>query len=554
MSLIITCGVGRNWCDFAQQRLNSMGTGNPRQASRFGLSIERILDGMSQSIDLRPDTDPSFNEQQPIGKTWEMANADFFISNMREGNWGWADPRNVYFLDFWREFEPQAKFLLLYGTPAEYLSSLLEATPIESLDVERELEYWASHQRAILSFYHRNRDHAALTHIGALNGTAGRLSDMLEERLDVQTRRLNDQVELGSSKILQIAASNIIPVMPSQEEVLSELENSADLHRMENEDGLPELAEKALEELNQFQRLESQLNQVTENNVCLHDQIVGLQQQIEVLTAAKSQIENLKLAQDDQHSAFKRETEQRLAEVLKQLHEAETNSTLIHEPGAEHVEEVDFLSSRLLQTQAELERYFNKYQELKQNSDGPKDVEAVPVLTPPRAVGNASLRSSTNTDLVVDFREYIEGNGWYGAEAQGRWAGPALRSDLHLPPLAAGSYGLSLKVIDAMSLDILYGLKLRMNGRELGLRFHLLSDMGGKLAPLRRIKARVQQIERPFPVLIQARINPTDFDEDRARQLFSVVSPRVVSPASAGQTDDRKLSICVETLELTQKA
>ena len=183
---------------------------------------------------------------------------------------------------------------------------MLEATPIESLDVERELEYWASHQRAILSFYHRNRDHAALTHIGALNGTAGRLSDMLEERLDVQTRRLNDQVELGSSKILQIAASNIIPVMPSQEEVLSELENSADLHRMENEDGLPELAEKALEELNQFQQLESQLNQVTENNVCLHDQIVGLQQQIEVLTAAKSQIENLKLAQDDQHSAFKR--------------------------------------------------------------------------------------------------------------------------------------------------------------------------------------------------------------------------------------------------------
>ncbi|MDP4350266.1 hypothetical protein QSG17_25820, partial [Escherichia coli] len=42
----------------------------------------------------------------------------------RGSGWGWKDPRTTLFLDFWSEFLPDARYLLVFRRPWEVVDSL----------------------------------------------------------------------------------------------------------------------------------------------------------------------------------------------------------------------------------------------------------------------------------------------------------------------------------------------------------------------------------------------------------------------------------------------
>lgn len=93
--------------------------------------------------------------QQP-GRFWEQFATNLFMANMQESQWGWADPRSVWLLDFWQQFEPNLHFVLVYTSPQQALAEALAAEREHGSDTATVMAAWAAHQKEILRFHHRN--------------------------------------------------------------------------------------------------------------------------------------------------------------------------------------------------------------------------------------------------------------------------------------------------------------------------------------------------------------------------------------------------------------
>ncbi|MEL6826344.1 MAG: hypothetical protein AAFN91_08865, partial [Pseudomonadota bacterium] len=200
------------------------------------------------------------------------------------------------------------------------------------------------------------------------------------------------------------------------------------------------------------------------------------------------------------------------------------------------------LKRQLDQTRDELHYYYRKYQELK--LAGPADTRES--YAPHRTDIGADNANADGT-TTIDLRSYVNGTGWHHAEEIGRWAGASLSSTVKIPALEKGKYRLTVRVVDAMAVDILYGTTLTFNGAPLKGAVTILSEMGGRLAPLRRLKARLNSIEKPFPATVSAIIQPAFVHSDKGN-LVSIESPRAIRPESLGEVDDRELSSCIQSV------
>lgn len=214
------------------------------------------------------------------------------------------------------------------------------------------------------------------------------------------------------------------------------------------------------------------------------------------------------------------------------------------DPNEDLEEENHLLQMQLEQVQEELELYFRKYQELKKSPVG-----ATNVVTQAQAIGVQGP-----TSVEVDMRSFIDGDGWHSAEAHGRWAGQSQRSSVNLPPLQPGPYKVTVEIIDAMSVDLAKAIKLEFNGHAIVGKLKILSNMGGRLAPVRRLKADLQQVEKPYPAIITASIPASVINSGENKNQLNLLSEQTLSPASQGGQDGRQLSICVSTIRLDKAA
>ena len=491
-----------------------MGVNSPVSSKQSNLTIDEILDGASKSANTGGIENAVHTSEVRIGKTWEIAIADFFISNARTDNWGWADPRNVMFLDTWREFEPNAKFLLLYGSVAQFLATEISGQPEGQISIEERVEYWIAYQRKLLDFYHRNRDVTTLLHLDSLAGAADQAADAVSTKLGVQLNRLNEHAELELSKLTDIAAAHLVSRVEGHVGIYEELEGSSDSPLDAPSIDNADYTDSVLRELREFAKLEQELDNSSKRNSDLE---LRLEQTVQQLEQTVQQLDESKRNAIDLAASLDREKK-----------EATTS---------ELVAEVDALQSQLAQTQSELEHYFSKYQEIR-TSDSvlPTPKEEIPV--------------TTASEVSIDFRSFVDATGMYYPEPQGRWAGPLVQSDISLKDLKPAGYDICLRVVDAMSTDLLYGARLLFNGREISSGVTIFADTGGRLAPLRRLKARIQGHQKPFPAEIRAQITPDLFEKQQLSQVLSIVSPGVATPASSGGEDTRKLSICLQSLVL----
>lgn len=74
----------------------------------------------------------------------------------RRVDWGWKDPRNTLFLDFWRQMVPEAHFLLLYRCPWDVVDSLFRRGDWEfRSDPSFAVRVWCHYNRLLLDFHDR---------------------------------------------------------------------------------------------------------------------------------------------------------------------------------------------------------------------------------------------------------------------------------------------------------------------------------------------------------------------------------------------------------------
>lgn len=102
-------------------------------------------------------------------------------SRRRAGQpWGWKEPRSTLFLDFWRGFVPELRFLLLFRPPWEVIDSLFRrGDPIYQANPGLAVRVWSNYNRAVIDFHDRHPDRCLVIESQAAAEHPGRFADAL---------------------------------------------------------------------------------------------------------------------------------------------------------------------------------------------------------------------------------------------------------------------------------------------------------------------------------------------------------------------------------------
>lgn len=501
MTVLITCGFQKSWCTIAQTLLQDMGLAEPVIANRVEATPDGLTSRMCQQHRVSVSKPGTLHQVTP-GKTWQIMAAELFVANSEQDNWGWADPRNIFFLDFWRDFDPLTRFVLIYGSPAQSLSCTMdEGEPIPD-DLDQALAGWVAYHDALLRFYNRNRERSFLVHIDAFEQATAAVADRLNRNFDTDMRRINTVPEKTTPQILQLIAQTLLTKERKELTLYAELESTSDLP--------------------------AQANGPTKNIArSAHDEYLSLRGALAAQSAEAGLREELEKAREN-------------------LEEATAAVTI-------KSRENDLMLRQLHQVQEELENYFTKYQQLKRQSESlPAPAAALPRASVSKPLSAPATASPRKTGVNLDMRSFINGRGWHSPENHGRWAGAELTSTLALPELEPGTYRLDIEIIDGMSLDIVRDLRISFDDQVLATRTLILSNMGGRLAPLRRLKAQMRNVDKPYPITVTASIPESLTRAPGGGHSLHITSPKVISPLSLGIPDTRNLSICVKTVKITR--
>lgn len=152
MHTLIVCGTP--WCelDAIHAQLLAAGLANPLPAASG--SVRTISDWHQRLFAHRP---PPTQPVHP-GKAWEQAAGEIFLANWDQPLWGWADARSTWLLDFWLQFDPQVRFVLVHTPAADALVAAAQQTDVADFDANRVLDVWCAHQAQMLQFGLRHRD------------------------------------------------------------------------------------------------------------------------------------------------------------------------------------------------------------------------------------------------------------------------------------------------------------------------------------------------------------------------------------------------------------
>ncbi|MBO6688689.1 MAG: hypothetical protein JJ931_00865 [Henriciella sp.] len=502
MTIMISSAVHEDWCAFAGSRLTAMGVQKPLSGERSGLAPTALAQKMHLASGAPNDV---FNNVAPqnLGQTWSIAAAEVVLANAEQEVWGWADPLNLPFMEFWKEFDPRCRFVLVYGSPAKYISSEITRSADAIDRVDHILKRWTSFHSSMLSFYQQNQDRCILTDIRGFDGSAAPVAETLTQKFDINASALDHSEYCAETPTLEIISERIMAPRHEQTELFSELQNSADIAIGASSNSNRGLSEKAIEE------------------------------QLAMRAETGAQIATI----GSQHA--------KIAELERQIAEHETRIQQLLENAETRTDANSTLYKRQLdQVRDELHYYYSKYSELSAPAASGR------VMNEP-ASSNTQSPSAHASSVLIDLGSFVDGAGWHQPEERGRWAGAESRSTCNIPALRPGKYRVTARILDSMGLEILRSMKIELNGVNLNARLKILCDMGGRLAPLRRAKAGFNNVENPFPASLVASIRAHNLSNSGPNEL-AIISELVRSPSAVSGDDDRLLSCFFENIEIVR--
>jgi hypothetical protein len=85
------------------------------------------------------------------------------LGNFQKENWGWADWRSLWLLEFWRDFDPQIRFVLVYQSLDGLVAELVQSgAAMSAQDLFHITRLWLAIHRDLVRFHHRNRGRSIL--------------------------------------------------------------------------------------------------------------------------------------------------------------------------------------------------------------------------------------------------------------------------------------------------------------------------------------------------------------------------------------------------------
>lgn len=508
MKIILTCGHTFSGFEQAEQILLASGIEQAKPSKKEAFTPAQLQAKIVSAYKINILSGDPLVQLAP-GKMWQELAVDQFMANKDAELWGWADPQTVYLLDFWREFDPQTRFVLVYSAPEYTVGQHLRNSLDPAADINAALASWLETNSQLLSFYNRYQDRCLLINSEALRANAICFTEKVTKHFALDPKAAIpkfDFPEQTDSAITAILARSLIEDCDAATSLYNELESSADLsvtssiptvhgkfHAWSDYIGLvtrfeQEAARNTEADIKEKELLKLQINQIQEE---LEHYLLRCQE----LTASQKQMEQQTIARSEEGKAA----------TDKANADTEKLKSILNESNKEN----ELLLLQLHQVQEELEHYFILYQELSQKSTRCETEE-----------GRLLER------LLIDLRSDFDGNNWYEAETEGRWAGPETTSSIRFPPLVPGEYLLELNINYAMSPEILNGMELRLNGS--------IVEFG---------------ITNQIPIILTSRFVQEQLNTASVNEL-QLKFPNVISPADNGSTDQRSLAVSFSYLSI----
>ena len=147
-----------------QTLLQASGLQSARPSAKHGLSGTDWHTKLYKALD---QDEAGLNTQSPlsVGIAWLELAVDLLVTNLDQPEWGFADSRATWVLDFWRNVDPQSRFVLAY-TPPQHVD----------LSNPQALSTWLSYNGELLRFYKANKERAILVDSSEVGIYPARLS------------------------------------------------------------------------------------------------------------------------------------------------------------------------------------------------------------------------------------------------------------------------------------------------------------------------------------------------------------------------------------------
>lgn len=513
MTVMLSLGVPNSGFQKIHELMMSVGLGEAKKSKREDYLPTEITEKLCEKYNCLG-TNYSELEQLSPGKMWHSLASDLMLGNLDQKEWGWSDSNSICLLNFWKEFEPQLNFLLVYTSPQAYLAEYFINNNHEANEAaaSKALAIWKNYNTELLKFYLENKERSLLLNLEAALGQMANVLSKLDEKFGCQLK-LDSTLFLSAENNLDCEQQLLYGHMNENLEIYNfyeELESCSDFPMYENESS----SEKLYHSLNSIRKQKQKQKQTTENLETLKTKNLNLELEIQQKT------NELKCQLDEKKSVEEKLISMKSKPVSDGSQEQKTEHKKLEK-------ENELLLLQLHQVQEELETYFHKYQEL---ASKPYQAEE----------NKLSASHSEKKATTIDMRHFIEGQNWYHAEHDGRWAGPDHVSSLKLPNLPSGKYELEMSIVAAMSPKIIRQMKLLWNGSELPKK--VTQPWTSLKAVLRRYYLLLFQNREGGPLILKSKLEigpDTNIDS----QFLGIQLPCTISPSSRGQQDTRDLGI-----------
>ena len=518
-------------------------------------------------------------EQLNPSKLWQGLSSDLFVANLEQDIWGWADFNTIYLLNYWRDFDPRTRFILVYASPVFSLSRLLKTEDNAVELISRFCEDWFNVNEALLNFYNRNQDRCILVNVEALTVSIAdaKLLNIAQSRLDVSLNGSIQLYDVENDNLLDIFSTQLSQEYPHLDALYQELEAVAEIFL-----GTPRIVDKSLTAAcTHYKKIKDELlDQSNKIQELVLEQERLLADQAQEVTNLQTQNQYLILETTEQIKEKESENELLLLQLHQAQEELETVFFKSEEEKKDKVQLTDKIirlesklteaSNKLLQHEKDKVELTNRYvkldSELAESKNRLSNEKVADSNLNAKLTGlekenellqlqlhqvqeelehyflqyQKTIKVKPPTELLeyfaIDFRQQVDGSNWWHAEHDGRWAGPSLESNIRLPALKTGLYQLNIEIVDLITPDILKKTQFVLDNKQL----NLVNQNWFK---------QLVGLKRRYPIILTTKIELTDLI-DMFELKFKF--PKVITPVSKGKgsEDSRYLAIRVRTVEL----
>jgi hypothetical protein len=507
VQVVITSGHPDSGYQLVHMALEMGGILAAHPSRREGLTPEALTEGILRAHNADLDGSSVLGQVSP-GKVWQDLAVDLFLGNLGQQNWGWTDASTTWLLDFWLKFDAQTRFVLVFSSPSFAIANMMlrADTSVDSLSMA--VQSWIRWNAELLRFSARHPQRCLLVNSAATARCPGALIGSANDYFDLHlTEPFSDfpRTVISPPALASFLTDRLLEDFHEALALYDDLESAAHLgdgYTNASPVAVRDVWKEYLESVSNLQRLQADVRQLSGR--CDRAQC-DLQVAESRREDAGKQLEELRGRLGESEQATADFDEQRSQLLLRNTDLTEENQLL-------------FL--QLKQLQEALEQTSSAHSE--------SERQRLELASRPATVHRAPARAKGHlTEVAVDMRQEIDGNNWYWAEHDGRWAGPGTYGTLRLPRMGPGRYEVNLEVVDAMEPEILADMQVTLCGIPL-----ILEREGMSYPATLKGVAVVEDIG-------------ADVDWD-----LSFRFPSLSSPAQRGSSDSRQLAIRLRSLRV----